>query len=82
MSDATKDTARAFATLKSIIDSRDTGNDADVAAIMVTAEHAIAALLIALYRSPRLAAGMLNEGLAPGIERRLALYGSNLEGQN
>lgn len=75
MSEAEKDTGRAFIAAKAIIDGRDPS--ADRASILVTAEHAFAALLIAcMDRDPRKAAAMLNEGLIPGIEQRLALYAS------
>lgn len=73
MSENVKDTARAIAAAKAIFDSRDPV--ADRSSILVTAEHAFAAVLIAcMDRDPRKAAAMLNEGLIPGIEQRLALY--------
>lgn len=75
MSENQKDTARAIAAARAIVDGRDP--TADRAAILVTAEHAFAAVLIAcMDRDPRKAAAMLNEGLIPGIEQRLALYAS------
>lgn len=41
----------------------------------MTLEHTVtAALLILMGNDPRKAAAMLNEGLLPGIENRLALY--------
>lgn len=75
MSENHKDTLRAFAACKSIIDGRDLS--VDRGSILVTAEHAIAALLIVtMDRDPRKAAAMLNEGLVQGVEQRLALYAS------
>lgn len=74
MHEAQKDTQRALSAAKSIIDGRDPGKDGS--SILVTAEHAIAAVLLAVCKDPRIAAGMLNEGLIPGVESRLALYAS------
>ncbi|CAM5403958.1 hypothetical protein AFEL58S_02079 [Afipia felis] len=75
MNENIKDTARAIAACKAIIDARDPSKDC--AAILVTAEHAFAAVLLAVMnRDPRRAAAMLNEGLVQGIEDRLALYAS------
>ena len=73
MTESEKDTQRALAACKVLIDGRDTS---DHASIMTTVEHAIATMLISLYEEPRLAAGMLNEALVPGIEQRLTLYGA------
>ena len=72
MSEAAKDTGRAIAAVKEIIDGRNI--DVDCSSILVTAEHAIAALLMLLMRDPRKAAAMLNEGLLQGVEERLAFY--------
>ncbi len=75
MSEAQKDTARAVAALKSIFDGRDPV--ADQSGILVSLEHVVSAVLLTLYdRDPRKAAGMLNEGLVPGVEARLAYFGS------
>ncbi|MBN9600873.1 MAG: hypothetical protein J0G28_14530 [Afipia sp.] len=75
MSENQKDTQRALAAAKAIIDGRDPFRD--YASILVTAEHAFAATLLAVMdRDPRKAAAMLNEGLVQGIENRLALYAS------
>ena len=71
---AAKDTLRAVAAAKAIIDGRDP--KADYSSILVTTEHCIAALLIVLMGDPRKAAAMLNEGLVQGVESRLALYAS------
>lgn len=69
MSEARKDTERAQAAVRAIVADR---GFADAAAIMVTAEHAVAALLLVLYGTPERAAAMLNEALVPGIEERIA----------
>lgn len=67
------DTSRALAAAKAIIDGRDPGKDASQ--ILVTAEHAFACVLLATHGGDaRKAAAMLNEGLIPGIEQRLAHY--------
>lgn len=72
MHEAQKDTQRALAAATAIFDGRDP--NADLSAVLVTTEHAIASVLLAIYRDPRMAAAMLNEGLLPGIESRLATY--------
>ncbi len=74
MSDApAHDTRRATAAAGVILDGRDP--QADFAAILVTLEHTIAAMLLVLMRGdPRKAAALLNEGLTPGVEERLAYY--------
>ena len=69
------DTQRAYAAAKAIIDGRDPV--AEFSTVLVTAEHAFAALLLACMNGDaRKAAEMLNEGLVPGIEQRLAFYAS------
>lgn len=73
MSEAGKDTRRAIAAAKAIFDGRD--GVADQSAVLVTLEQAVATVLLASCGSnPRLAAGMLNEALVPGIEARLSMY--------
>lgn len=75
MSENVKDTHRALAAAKAIIDGRDPV--AQQSSVLVTAEHAFAALLLAVMGGDaRKAAAMLNEGLIPGIEQRLAYYSS------
>lgn len=69
-----RDTQRAIAACKEIIDGRDVKQD--YGSILVTAEHAVAALLIAIMGDPRKASAMLNEGLLAGVEDRLSLYAS------
>jgi hypothetical protein len=70
MSEAKRDTQRAVTAAKAILDDRDPAN---YATIMVTTEHAVATVLLALFRDPAKAAAMLNEGLVPGIETRLSM---------
>lgn len=75
MAENIKDTQRALLAAKAIIDNRDPSDKRS--AILVTAEHAVASLLLVLFDgNPRLAASMLNEGLVPGIEDRLAYHAS------
>lgn len=74
MSENVNDTVRAIEAAKAIIDGRDP--IAKQSEILVTTEHAIAAVLLAVMGDARLAAGMLNNGLVPGIEERLAHYAS------
>lgn len=75
MNENEKDTARAIAACKAIIDGRDPSKD--FALILVTEEHAVASLLLMVMdHDPRKAAAILNEGLVQGIEQRLALYAS------
>jgi hypothetical protein len=70
------DTQRALAAAKAIVDGRDPSSP-DYSKILVTAEHAFAVVLLAcMGGDPRKAAAMLNEGLIPGIEQRLAFYAS------
>lgn len=81
MAENVKDTQRALTAAKAIIDGRDPL--IQQSAILVTAEHAVAALLLALYNgNPKRAAQMLNEGLVVGIEERLAFYSSKQTGSN
>lgn len=68
-----RDTMRAFNATKVIIDGRNL--QTQTSEILVTTEHAVATVLLALFRDPRMAAGMLNEGLVQGIEERLMLAG-------
>lgn len=73
-----RDTERAFAAARSIFDGRDPKSD--FGGVMVTLEHVVAVVLLALLSSPERAAGMLNEGLVQGVESRLALYASKRGG--
>ncbi len=75
MSEAKKDTARATAAAKEIFDGRSPKQD--WSSVLVTTEHAVATVLLALFPDPRKAAEMLNEGLVPGIEARLSRYSAS-----
>jgi hypothetical protein len=77
MNESRKDTYRAIDALTAILDKRDPTKDCS--SILVTAEHTVAAVLLALFPDPAKAAAMLNEGLLPGIESRLSLYRSKME---
>lgn len=81
MEENKKDVQRALAAARAIIDGRHPTED--YSKILVTAEHTIATLLLALFRDPRIAAAMMNEGLAPGVEVRLSMYASkrDMEGE-
>lgn len=73
MTNNVKDTIRALAAAKAIIDGRNPFTES----VLVTAEHAFAVVLLAcMGGDARKAAAMLNEGLVQGIEERLALYAS------
>lgn len=72
MTEPERDTQRAVSAAKLIIDERDLS--ADSSAILVTLEHHIALVLLAVMdQNPTKAAAMLNEGLVAGVEDRLAL---------
>jgi len=69
------DTQRAFAACKAVIDGRNPFTEGS--AVLVTAEHAFAVVLLACCGgNARMAAAMLNEGLVQGIEERLSLWES------
>ena len=72
MTDPEKDTQRSIAACKAIIDGRH--NVEQMSEIMVTLEQVVATVLLLSMRDARKAAGMLNEGLVPGVENRLTLY--------
>ena len=72
MNESQKDTQRALAAAKAIVDGRDPKRDSS--SIMVTLEHLVATVLLATQRDARTAAAMVNEGLLPGVEERLAMY--------
>jgi hypothetical protein len=69
-----RDTALAIDACWVILDGRDTVRD--MAEILVTAEHTVAALLLLLMHDPLKAEAMLREALAPGIENRILVYAS------
>lgn len=75
MTEPQKDTQRALAAAKLIIDGRDP--NADMGAIMTTLEGLVSLiLLVVMGQNQRTAAALLNEGLVPGVEERLALHAS------
>lgn len=75
MTEPQKDTQRAIAAAKLLIDGRDPR--ADMGAIMTTLEGLVSLMLLTVMdRDERKAAAMLNEGLVPGVEGRLALHTS------
>ena len=72
------DAERAIEAVKILLDGRDPV--ADMAVFMVTLEHAVAlALLVAMKLDDRKAAQMLNEGLVPSVESRLAIHASKVK---
>ena len=76
-----RDTACAFEAAKNIVDGRDPTRDSS--GVLVTLEHAVAAvLLITSDNDPSRAAAMLNEGLTPGIEERLARLNAHRRGRS
>ena len=73
MAEPQKDTQRAIAAAKAIIDGRDPRDSS----ILVTLEGLVTLLLLTtMDNDERKAAGMLIEGLVPGVEQRLALAAS------
>lgn len=75
MTEPQKDTQRALAAAKLIIDGRDPS--ADHGAILVTLEGLVSLVLLAVMgNDEKKAAAMLNEGLVPGVEERIALAAS------
>lgn len=74
MTEKSLDVKRAIKACKIITDGRDL---TDLGSIMVTLEHTVATMLIALMDiNHEKAVGMLNEGLVPGVESRIALHAS------
>lgn len=72
MTEPQKDTQRYLAAAKLIFDGRDPS--ADSSSILVTLEGLVSLVLLAtMGNDPDKAAAMLNEGLVPGVESRLAL---------
>ena len=75
MTEPQKDTQRAIAAAKLIIDDRNPFEDSS--SILVTLEGLVSLVLLAVMENDeRRAAAMLNEGLVPGVEARLALAAS------
>jgi len=73
MDESRKDTLRAAEAASRILDGRSPVPENE-AAILVTLEHTLTTVLLALYKSPREAAAMLEEGLIPCTIERLARY--------
>jgi len=75
MTEVAKDTIRSSKACVEIVDGRSLKKD--YADILVTLEQAVATILIATQGlDPYKAAMMLNEGLVPGVEKRIALFQS------
>jgi hypothetical protein len=75
MKDAQKDTQRAIAAAKAILDGRDPVIDRST--VLITLDHTIALLLLACMRNdPRAAVQMFNEGTVPHVEERIMLFAS------
>ena len=75
MNEPQKDTQRALAAAKLIFDGRDP--KIGMSSILVTLEQLVTTVLLTVMRKDaRRAALLLNEGLVPGIEERLASYSS------
>jgi hypothetical protein len=80
MTDPEKDTLRALSAAREVVDGRDF--EADMPAILVTLDHVVATVLIAVMgNDARKAAEMLNEGLLPAVEERIAQYEARHRGQ-
>lgn len=75
MNEPQKDTQRAIEAAKLIIDGRDLHDD--FGGILTTLEGLVSLVLLAAmnHDGPK-AAAMLNEGLVPGVESRIALAAS------
>lgn len=75
MHDAQKDLPRAQAAARAIIDGRDPAED--FSTILITLDHTIATvLLVTMGMDATKAVLMLNEGVVPQVEERIALFAS------
>jgi hypothetical protein len=75
MTEPQKDTQRAIAAAKLLFDGRDPRDDGS--SILVTLEGLVTLVLLTTQGNDvHLAAAMLNEGVVPGVENRLALAAS------
>ncbi len=75
-----KDSQLAIQAARILIDDRDPV--ADRGEVMVTLESLVTLVLLAVMeQKPRAAVAMLTEGLAPGVEARIALYASKQAGK-
>lgn len=76
MSEPQKDTQRAVAAAKLILDGRDPTDSS----VLVTLEGLVALVLLAVMKQDEhKAARILNEGLVPGVEERLSLHASRTQ---
>ena len=72
------DADRAIQAVKILLDGRDPV--AEMASFLVTLEHAVAlALLVSMKMDHRKAVQMLNAGLVPGVESRLAIHAAKVK---
>ena len=75
MTEASKDSQRALAAAKLILDGRDPV--ADRSQVLITLDHTIATLLlVAMGGDPKKAVAMFNEGTVPHVEERIMLFAS------
>lgn len=70
MNEAARDSVRAMAAVRALMDDRDPRTD--MAQIMVTLETVVAVTLTAVCQGDHArGAALMNEGLVPGVEDRL-----------
>lgn len=74
MSEITEEMKQAIVAVKVIFGDLDPRKEDDFPKIMTALESVVSIILIAGMGTPKLAASMLNEGLLPGVEARLAMY--------
>ncbi|OWU77621.1 hypothetical protein [Marinibacterium profundimaris] len=75
MTEASRDTRRAMAAIREILDGRDPVRDRPQ--VLITLDHVVSALLLAaMEQDHRKAVAMLNEGTVPHVEERIALHAS------
>jgi hypothetical protein len=73
MTEMSRDSRRAVEAAKVLLDGRDPVTD--FASVLITLDHLVATvLLVTMGNDHRKAVGMLNEGLVPNVEERIALY--------
>lgn len=79
MTQAQRDTQRALAAAKALLDGRDPRTE--FAEVLTTLEHLVALVLLSVTPNDhRKAAEVLNEALVPGIEERLACSSARTQG--
>ena len=74
MTEPQKDTKRAIAAARLIIDGRYPSTS--MGAILTTLEATVSLILLTVMDNDERLAAMLNEGLVPAVEQRLALAAS------